>query len=202
MYEYDVPFFNKWITKYSSIKYGSRVLIPVPTEVVFSFDVGNGPFEVRVKTPVPLNDDRWHHVAAERNVREASLSVDHYPGSVQKAPTEGHIHLQLNSQLFVGKERDKFAKKTTKNVYNTSKYSKTVSTPSCILLFQWKVIHFGVHLEYTHRETLDCIVILSFYNRPWCPALLLSSFIIVCFWVVKIIIPVYSLLIGHREQHG
>lgn len=75
----------------------------MPNEVVFSFDVGNGPFKVHVKTPVPLNDERWHHVVAERNVKEASLSVDHYPGSVRKAPTEGHIHLQLNSQLFVGK---------------------------------------------------------------------------------------------------
>ncbi|KAB5543336.1 hypothetical protein PHYPO_G00077880 [Pangasianodon hypophthalmus] len=79
-----------------------RIELSLPTEVVFSFDVGNGPFEVRVKTPIPLNDERWHHVVAERNVKEASLSVDHYPGSVQKAPTEGHIHLQLNSQLFVG----------------------------------------------------------------------------------------------------
>lgn len=78
-------------------------VFPVPSEVIFSFDVGNGPFEVCVKTPVPLNDERWHHVLAERNVKEASLSVDHYPVSVQKAPTEGHIHLQLNSQLFVGK---------------------------------------------------------------------------------------------------
>ncbi|KAK3521327.1 hypothetical protein QTP70_003170 [Hemibagrus guttatus] len=79
-----------------------RVELSLPNEVVFSFDVGNGPFKVHVKTPVPLNDERWHHVVAERNVKEAILSVDHYPGSVRKAPTEGHIHLQLNSQLFVG----------------------------------------------------------------------------------------------------
>uniref|UniRef100_A0A8B9K345 Contactin associated protein like 3 n=1 Tax=Astyanax mexicanus TaxID=7994 RepID=A0A8B9K345_ASTMX len=73
-----------------------------PTEVIFSFDVGNGPFEVRVETPEPLNDERWHRVKAERNVKEASLHVDNYPGAVQKAPADGHIHLQLNSQLFVG----------------------------------------------------------------------------------------------------
>ncbi|TSM28158.1 Contactin-associated protein-like 4 [Bagarius yarrelli] len=79
-----------------------RIELSLPNEVVFSFDVGNGPFEVLVKTPVPLNDERWHQVVAERNIKEASLSVDRYPGSVRKAPTEGHIHLQLNSQLFVG----------------------------------------------------------------------------------------------------
>ncbi|KTG41375.1 hypothetical protein cypCar_00044460, partial [Cyprinus carpio] len=73
-----------------------------PTQVLFSFDVGNGPLEVKVETPSALNDERWHHVRAERNVKEASLYVDHHPGAVQKAPADGHIHLQLNSQLFVG----------------------------------------------------------------------------------------------------
>ncbi|XP_051971628.1 contactin-associated protein-like 5 isoform X1 [Xyrauchen texanus] len=79
-----------------------RIELSSPTDVVFSFDVGNGPLEVRVETPDALNDDRWHHVRAERNVKEASLYVDHHPGAVLKAPVDGHIHLQLNSQLFVG----------------------------------------------------------------------------------------------------
>ncbi|KAG9355031.1 hypothetical protein JZ751_001744 [Albula glossodonta] len=73
-----------------------------PSQVVFSYDVGNGPFEMRVETPAPLNDNQWHHVKAERNVKEASLRVDRFPTRSQKAPTDGHIHLQLNSQLFVG----------------------------------------------------------------------------------------------------
>uniref|UniRef100_A0A8C7I178 Contactin-associated protein-like 4 n=1 Tax=Oncorhynchus kisutch TaxID=8019 RepID=A0A8C7I178_ONCKI len=80
-----------------------RVELSSPMEVVFSFDVGNGPFEVRVETGgMALNDDRWHRVRAERNVKEASLCVDSFPGTTQKAPADGHIHLQLNSQLFVG----------------------------------------------------------------------------------------------------
>lgn len=79
-------------------------LFPAPNQVVFSFDVGNGPFEVRVETPGALNDNRWHHVRAERNVKEASLYVDHHPAALQKAPADGHIHLQLNSQLFVGRK--------------------------------------------------------------------------------------------------
>uniref|UniRef100_A0A6Q2YV66 Contactin associated protein like 3 n=1 Tax=Esox lucius TaxID=8010 RepID=A0A6Q2YV66_ESOLU len=80
-----------------------------PTEVVFSFDVGNGPLDVRVETGgVALNDDRWHRVRAERNVKEASLRVDSFPGATQKAPADGHIHLQLNSQLFVGRKTQGF----------------------------------------------------------------------------------------------
>lgn len=66
--------------------------------------MGNGPFDVTVKTPSRLNDNQWHYVKAERNVKEASLQVDQIPRRTQKAPADGHIHLQLNSQLFVGKK--------------------------------------------------------------------------------------------------
>lgn len=78
---------------------------PASSEVVFSFDVGNGPLEVRVETHVPLNDNRWHSVRAERNVKEASLRVDKFPAATQEAPADGHIHLQLNSQLFIGEKQ-------------------------------------------------------------------------------------------------
>lgn len=73
--------------------------------MVFSFDVGNGPLEVRVKTGAPLNDNRWHSVRAERNVKEASLRVDEFPATTQEAPADGHVQLQLNSQLFIGEAR-------------------------------------------------------------------------------------------------
>lgn len=72
------------------------------SQVLFSFDVGNGPLEVRVESTAPLNDNRWHRVRAERNVKEASLRLDDLPAAVQEAPADGHFHLQLNSQLFIG----------------------------------------------------------------------------------------------------
>lgn len=75
---------------------------PAASEVVFSFDVGNGPLEVRVETSVRLNDNRWHSIRAERNVKEASLRVDGFPAAVHEAPADGHTQLQLNSQLFIG----------------------------------------------------------------------------------------------------
>ncbi|XP_033821141.1 contactin-associated protein-like 4 [Periophthalmus magnuspinnatus] len=79
-----------------------RIELRSPSEVVFSLDVGNGPLEVLVSTATPLNDDRWHRVRAERNVKEASLRVDLHPQSTHRAPADGHLHLQLNSQLFIG----------------------------------------------------------------------------------------------------
>ncbi|GAB0184083.1 contactin-associated protein-like 2 [Grus japonensis] len=72
------------------------------TEVSFSFDVGNGPVEIVVRSPNQLNDDQWHRVNAERNVKQASLQVDQLPLEVRKAPTEGHTRLELYSQLYVG----------------------------------------------------------------------------------------------------
>ncbi|XP_029690967.1 contactin-associated protein-like 4 [Takifugu rubripes] len=79
-----------------------RIELSSPLEVLFSFDVGNGPLEVRAKSSVPLNDNRWHRVRAERNIKEALLRLDELPAATQEAPSDGHIHLQLNSQLFIG----------------------------------------------------------------------------------------------------
>lgn len=83
---------------------GSLLLgVSAATEVSFSFDVGNGPVEIIVRSPNQLNDDQWHRVNAERNVKQASLQVDQLPLEVRKAPTEGHTRLELYSQLYVGK---------------------------------------------------------------------------------------------------
>ncbi|XP_039995159.1 contactin-associated protein-like 4 [Xiphias gladius] len=79
-----------------------RIELSSSTEVLFSFDVGNGPLEVAVNAGFPLNDNRWHRIRAERNVKEASLRLDELPAATQEAPADGHIHLQLNSQLFIG----------------------------------------------------------------------------------------------------
>ncbi|XP_069366911.1 contactin-associated protein-like 4 isoform X2 [Paralichthys olivaceus] len=79
-----------------------RIELRSSTEVVFSFDVGNGPLDVLVESNVSLNDNRWHRVRAERNVKEATLRLDELPAAAQEAPADGHFHLQLNSQLFIG----------------------------------------------------------------------------------------------------
>uniref|UniRef100_A0A8B9V7A9 Contactin associated protein family member 5 n=1 Tax=Anas zonorhyncha TaxID=75864 RepID=A0A8B9V7A9_9AVES len=79
-----------------------RVEISSPKEIVFSVDVGNGPTEAIVQSPTPLNDNQWHYVRAERNLKQTSLQVDNLPKKVLEAPAEGHFRLQLNSQLFVG----------------------------------------------------------------------------------------------------
>ncbi|XP_030623394.1 contactin-associated protein-like 2a [Chanos chanos] len=80
-----------------------RLELKSPTVVSFSFDVGNGPVELTVRSPAPLNDDQWHRVSAERNVKEAILQLDQQYKEVRPAPTQGHTRLELYSQLYVGK---------------------------------------------------------------------------------------------------
>lgn len=99
--------------KHKCLFYGFVSSSSASTEVVFSLDVGNGPLEVKVRSDLPLNDNRWHSVRAERNVKEALLRVDDLPAAVREAPADGFIHLQLNSQLFIGeKQRWEFFRMT------------------------------------------------------------------------------------------
>ncbi|XP_040912296.1 contactin-associated protein-like 5 [Toxotes jaculatrix] len=79
-----------------------RVELSSPSVVTFSFDVGNGPAVLAVKSHLPLNDRQWHYVRVERNVKEASLQVDQLPLRFLEAPADGHRHVQLNNHLFVG----------------------------------------------------------------------------------------------------
>uniref|UniRef100_A0A669BEW9 Contactin associated protein family member 5 n=1 Tax=Oreochromis niloticus TaxID=8128 RepID=A0A669BEW9_ORENI len=79
-----------------------RVELSSPSVVTFSFDVGNGPAVLSVKSHVPLNDRQWHYVRAERNAKEASVQVDQLPLRFLEAPADGHLRLRLSSQLFVG----------------------------------------------------------------------------------------------------
>lgn len=65
--------------------------------------MGNGPVELIVHSATPLNDDQWHRVEAERNVKEAVLQLDGGHKEVRLAPPQGHTRLQLFSQLYVGK---------------------------------------------------------------------------------------------------
>ncbi|XP_040921380.1 contactin-associated protein-like 2a [Toxotes jaculatrix] len=80
-----------------------RLELKSPQVVSFSFDVGNGPVELTVHSAMPLNDDQWHRVMAERNVKEAVLQLDQTYRASRLAPAQGHTRLELFSQLYVGK---------------------------------------------------------------------------------------------------
>lgn len=70
--------------------------------VAFSFNVGDGPQELRVEAPVPLNNDSWHFVEAEINVKLARLRLDEMPWQVLEAPPQSYVSLRLDRPLYVG----------------------------------------------------------------------------------------------------
>lgn len=96
--------FYKWLRFLSF----PHTLPAAPKVVSFSFDVGNGPVELTVHSDTPLNDDQWHRVMAERNVKEAVLQLDQTYRASQLAPAQGHTRLELFSQLYVGKSHTHF----------------------------------------------------------------------------------------------
>ncbi|GCB84047.1 hypothetical protein scyTo_0024623, partial [Scyliorhinus torazame] len=70
--------------------------------VAFSFNVGDGPEELQVESVTPLNDDAWHFLEAEINVKFARLRVDELPWRVREAPPQSYVSLKLEKPLFVG----------------------------------------------------------------------------------------------------
>ncbi|XP_061055350.1 contactin-associated protein-like 3 isoform X4 [Eubalaena glacialis] len=130
-----------------------KLELRAPAEVTFSFDVGNGPCEVTVQSPTPFNDNRWHHVRAERNVKEASLQVDQLPRETQTAPADGHARLQLNSQLFV--EISAYFGAGSSVIYDFQHYNDTFSknSSSFVALFHEDLTLAGEMATLSFRTT-------------------------------------------------
>lgn len=73
--------------------------------VLFSFDVGDERVELSVRSPHPLNDDKWHRVEAEKNIQEAALQLDGQYRQVRASSPQGHAKLEFYSDLYVGEAR-------------------------------------------------------------------------------------------------
>jgi len=79
--------------------------VPVPAatrDVVFAYDIGNGDENLTVRSVVPWNDDEWHQVKAELNVKLARLRVDKLPWVVRPAPPQSFVRLGFDRPLYVG----------------------------------------------------------------------------------------------------
>ncbi|XP_033975452.1 contactin-associated protein-like 2 [Trematomus bernacchii] len=70
--------------------------------VSFSFDVGGERVELSVRSPLPLNDDQWHHLEAQKNIKEVLLQLDGQYREVRPMPPHGHTKLEFYSELYVG----------------------------------------------------------------------------------------------------
>ncbi|KAJ8377239.1 hypothetical protein AAFF_G00264670 [Aldrovandia affinis] len=79
-----------------------RVELNSTTLLLFVFAVGDGLANVTFRSPTALNDDRWHRVRAEINVKAARLSVDTGPWVVRRFPEQTYITMEFTQPLLVG----------------------------------------------------------------------------------------------------
>lgn len=56
-----------------------------------------------MRSPVPLNNDQWHRVEVEKNVKEVVLQLNEQYREVRAAPLQGHTKHEFYSELYVGK---------------------------------------------------------------------------------------------------
>ncbi|KAM9296133.1 contactin-associated protein-like 5 [Gastrophryne carolinensis] len=79
-----------------------RIELKTPYQVTFSFSLGNGPVEVSIQSGTALNDRQWHHIRAERNVKETILVVDNLQRKLVQTMFDGCSYPQVNAQMYVG----------------------------------------------------------------------------------------------------
>lgn len=70
--------------------------------VLFSFDAGDERVELSVRSPHPLNDDKWHRVEVEKNIQEALLQLDGQYREVRPSSPLGRTKLEFYSDLYIG----------------------------------------------------------------------------------------------------
>ncbi|XP_048373549.1 contactin-associated protein 1 [Sphaerodactylus townsendi] len=79
-----------------------RVELNTTQDLVFAYDIGNGDENLTVHSEMPFNDNEWHEVKAEINVKVARLRVDQMPWVVRMAPPQSFVHMNLTRPLYVG----------------------------------------------------------------------------------------------------
>lgn len=87
--------------------------------MVFAFDIGNGDENLTVHSDdFEFNDDEWHLVRAEINVKQARLRVDHRPWVLRPMPLQTYIWLEYDQPLYVGKQQARREKASMTFLYS------------------------------------------------------------------------------------
>ncbi|XP_008286687.1 contactin-associated protein-like 2b [Stegastes partitus] len=146
--------------------------------IFFSFDVGSERMELSVRSPAPLNDDQWHRVEAEKNIKEAVLQLNGQYREVRPTPPQGHAKLEFYSDLYVGASSGQRgflgcmrALKINGVIFDLEERAKTTSgvNPGC----QGHCSSYGMHcrnggkcVEQYNGYSCDCS--LTAYDGPFC----------------------------------
>uniref|UniRef100_A0A8C4HHT5 Contactin associated protein 1 n=1 Tax=Dicentrarchus labrax TaxID=13489 RepID=A0A8C4HHT5_DICLA len=71
-----------------------RIEMNTTHDLLFIFMVGDGIINVTLHSPVPLNDNEWHFVQAEINVKLARIKVDYQPWAVRRFPGQTFVTMK------------------------------------------------------------------------------------------------------------
>lgn len=100
--------------------------------MVFAFDVGNGDENLTVHSDdFEFNDDEWHLVRAEINVKQARLRVDHRPWVLRPMPLQTYIWMEYDQPLYVGEQQPR-GKSEASFTFPPSKAARLVSRSLCL----------------------------------------------------------------------
>uniref|UniRef100_A0A3Q3KKR4 Contactin associated protein 1 n=1 Tax=Mastacembelus armatus TaxID=205130 RepID=A0A3Q3KKR4_9TELE len=80
-----------------------RIELNTTHHLAFVFMVGDGILNVTLRSPVPLNDNEWHFVQAEINVKLARIKVDYQPWAVRRFPGQTFVTMKFSHPLLVGR---------------------------------------------------------------------------------------------------
>lgn len=69
--------------------------------VSLSLGLGSSQMELIVRSSAPLNDDRWHRVEVEKNLKEASVRLDGQQRETRAIP-QGNSRAEVYTQLVIG----------------------------------------------------------------------------------------------------
>ena len=76
---------------------------PATQNLAFVFMVGDGILNVTLRSPMPLNDNEWHFVQAEINVKLARIKVDWQPWAVRRFPGQTFVTMEFSHPILVGR---------------------------------------------------------------------------------------------------
>uniref|UniRef100_A0A7N8WYI2 Contactin associated protein 2b n=1 Tax=Mastacembelus armatus TaxID=205130 RepID=A0A7N8WYI2_9TELE len=146
--------------------------------VVFSFDVGSERVELSVHSPMPLNDNQWHRVEVEKNIKEVVLQLNRQYRDVRPTPPQGHTKQEFYSELYVGASSGQRgflgcmrALKINGVIFDLEERAKAIPgvNPGC----QGHCSSYGMHcrnggkcVEQYNGYSCDCS--LTAYDGPFC----------------------------------
>ncbi|OCT62732.1 contactin-associated protein 1 [Xenopus laevis] len=99
---WDLRYETFWMDMWYRCRNFIRIELNKTTELAFIYDIGNGIENVTVKSPFKLNDNEWHQVKAEMNVKLARLKVDIQPWAIRKFPLQTYLNMTYDQPLYVG----------------------------------------------------------------------------------------------------